>query len=957
MLAIAHIPFTHFQIPLEVVVLGAITGLVYALLGVGLVIVYKSSRVLNFAHGEMGVLAAKVLPVLVLAHGMSYWAALPIALAASVGAGALTEVVVIRRLSRAPRLVVLVATIGAAQLFAAGAALLVAGRNFHGSPFPLPFTASVTIGSLRVGAQFLLVLITVPVLTIALAVFFRTTRVGLASRAAAENLDAAELCGVPSRTISVTIWALAGLFAGVSAILVGPSRPIVELGAIALGPGLMVRALAAAMLGGLDKLSTVFFSGVAIGVMEALIVWNYPTGGLLEVALFALILVSLLARRGLGQTSRGGPASSWSLAGRLRSLSPRVSALPRVRMAKGAFLGAAGLVAVLAPLPLTSGQRVLLSSIAVFAIMGLSVVVLTGFAGQISLGQFAFVGIGALVGGRIHQLGYPPWEAMVYAVIAGGVVALLVGLPAFSIRGLFLAVTTLGFAVASQSWLYGQQWLVHVVGRTTSLEIPRPRLLGVDLADEGRYYWFCLLALVVVATLVHNLHRTGLGRSMIAVRDNEPAAATLGVSPRRVKLTAFVLAGMIAGLGGYLYGGLLVQFPTPQTFAPELSLALVAMVILGGVTTVTGAILGALWVRGAGYALAPILPALSPGTLALIVSGPGLLFVLLAFPGGLASIAFRIRDAAVRAVVGAEEPERPSTDGGRNDSEPRRERVPLLAARGNAKQDGEAVLPAIEARGIVVSFGGNHAVDDVSVRAEQGSIIGLVGPNGAGKTTLFDVLSGQLRPHAGHVTMGPHDVTDLRPEHRAQLGLGRTFQQARLFDDLPLIDAFKVALECREPSEAVPSLLTLPPARSAERRKDLRAHELVDLLGLGRFAQTPLAELSTGTRRMAELGCTVALGARVLLLDEPTAGIAQRDVEAFRPVLRELRDHLDATMVVIEHDVPLIVDLVDHVYVLAVGQVIFEGAPHLLRTDENVIRAYLGTDERVIRRSGVGAGA
>jgi ABC-type branched-subunit amino acid transport system ATPase component len=206
------------------------------------------------------------------------------------------------------------------------------------------------------------------------------------------------------------------------------------------------------------------------------------------------------------------------------------------------------------------------------------------------------------------------------------------------------------------------------------------------------------------------------------------------------------------------------------------------------------------------------------------------------------------------------------------------------------------------------------------------------------------------------VRLRGHDITDLRPESRALAGLGRSFQQARLFDQLSLVDALKVALERDEPSETIPSLLGLPPSRLAEWRKQARADELVDLLGLGPFARRPVVELSTGTRRLAELGCMIALGADVILLDEPMAGIAQREVEAFVPVLRELRDHLDASVVVIDHDLPMLVSLVDRMYVLAAGLVIAEGPPGTVREDPAVIAAYLGTDERAVHRSGSGPG-
>jgi ABC-type branched-subunit amino acid transport system ATPase component/ABC-type branched-subunit amino acid transport system permease subunit len=921
------------QIPLSVIVLGLVTGMIYALLGMGLVLTYKSSRVLNFAYGEMGALGASVVPVLVVKEHLPYWLAILVALVVSAGAGAFAEVVAIRRLARAPQLVTLVATIGLAQLLFAAQALL-PQRGLGSAVYPTPFHVVVRWGSVRLTSGSVLILATAPLLALGLGALLRWSRLGLAARAAADNGDAARLAGVPVRKVSLVVWTLTGVLAGASAILLGPTRPIVS--GVALGPSLLLRALAAAMVGGLDSLAMVLAAGIGIGVLEAVVQWNYPTGGTLEAVVFAVIVVVFLTRR-FGQAARAGAAAAgWSLAGAARGLDRRVATLePVVRLRRAGLLGAV-LIAATLPLVMSNAQRVLATTVVVYALMGLSLVVLTGFAGQLSLGQFAFVGLGALVGGKLHELGYPPLVALLYAVLAGGLAALVVGLPALRIRGLFLAVTTLAFAVAAQAWLFGQHWLVVA----TSLDLPRPRWLGVDFGHELNYYWLCLAVLVIVAAGVHHLGRTGTGRSMMAVRDNEASAASMGVSPARIKLTAFVIAGMLAALAGYLYGGLLVNFSDPTIFAPSYSLTLVALVVLGGVTTVTGAILGALWIEGLAYVLAPLLPGLVSGQVGLLVSGVGLLVALLLFPGGLAEIVFRARDRLLAELVPAGPP--PDEAGARPRLEP-------AAARSATDALPAAVL---EASDVAVRFGGVAALAGVSMSVAAGEIVGLVGPNGAGKTTLFDVLSGMVRPQTGTVRLEGHDVTWLRPEQRARLGLGRTFQQARLFDDLDLLDAIEVALECRHPAETVPSILGLPPSRSAERAKAVRAGELVDLLGLGPFRHRRVAELSTGTRRLAELGCAIGLGARVLLLDEPTAGIAQREVEAFRPVLRQVRDHLDATMVVIEHDLPLIMDLADRMYVMAAGSVIAEGDPRRLREDPAVIAAYLGTDERVIARSG-----
>jgi ABC-type branched-subunit amino acid transport system ATPase component/ABC-type branched-subunit amino acid transport system permease subunit len=932
------VPGIDFQVPGDIVVLGLVTGLTYALLGLGLTLIYKSARVLNFAHGEMGAIAASLLLFLVAQQRWSYWAALPIALLVAVAAGAFMDLIVMRRLQRASRLLVLVATVGFAQL------LFVAGLFIPRAPgttvYPTPFRASVSVGGVRLTAGHLMILAVAPVIAIALTAFLRYTRIGLASRASAENLEAAQLAGVPSRRVSLAIWVVAGLLAGISAILAAPTRTISVEREVALGPSLMLRGLTAGMIGGLSSLPLVFAAGIGIGVVEILVLFNYPTGGMLEVVLFAIVIVSLLARRSLGASGRTREEASWTMASAPPSVPKRVARHPRVRALRFGGLAAVLVFAILLPLPLRSADRVLISSIVIFAIMGLSLVVLTGYTGQVSLGQFAFVGLGAAVAGRMIQLGYPTWMGALYAVVAGGAVALVVGIPALRIRGLFLAVATLGFAVAASTWLFQQGWLVDVVSGRTSLELPRPTLFGVDLADERNYYWLCLAALVGVAAGLNRLRRTGAGRRFMAVRDNEPQAASFGISPRRTKLTAFVVSGGIAGLAGFLYGGLLVTFTDPAVFGPEFSLGLVAFVILGGVTSLSGVIVATGGILSFQHFVIPHVPPAVAEFVGLLLAGAGLLAVVIQFPEGIGGALFRLRDWVVGRLVGPQVlPEEASAP-----------RVQLAPREPSPLPDG--AVSALEAQHIVVRYGGIAAVDDVSVRAAPGEVVGLLGPNGAGKTTLFEVLSGHLRAGAGRVLLKGEDITALPPELRARLGLGRSFQEAKLFGEMTVLDSFKVALERTDPSELVPSILGLPPSRRSERAKDLRAEELLDLIGLAAHANRKVSELSTGMRRLAELGTMIALGADVLLLDEPTAGIAQREVEAFGPLLRQVREHLGATAVLITHDIPMLSALADRAYALVAGKVIAEDTPDALRRSPTVIAAYLGTDERVVRRSG-----
>lgn len=935
------IPLVDFDVPTNVVILGLITGLTYSLLGIGITLVYRSSRVINFAHGEMGALPAVLIPIFVLNLGWNYWPSLGVAIVASLTLGALFEFLVIRRLRAASRLTVLVATIGAAQLLFIGGALLPKGGDLAGRSYPTPFSGRVTIGDLILGPGQLTILVAVPVITLALALFLGRSKLGKASRAAAENADAARLAGVPIHRVSITVWAIAGLLAGVSAILIGPTRPLTL--SVALGPQLMLRALTAAMLGGLTGFFSVFFAGIAIGIVEALVLWNYPIGGVLDLILFVIIAVSFFAKKGLGSLARGNEESSWSLAASIRPLHPSIAADTRVKLARLLTLAVVAAAAIYLPTHLSASEQFFLSGVVLFATMGLSLVVLTGFAGQVSLGQFAFVAVGAAFGGRFYQLGIPHGPGIILATLVGGAMALLIGLPALRIRGLFLAVTTLGFSVATSGWLLQQDWLAHRsdIG-VSSLSMPRPELFGMTFDHELRYYWLCLAALALVAAVVQRVRTSGLGRRMVAVRDNEPSAASLAVSPRTTKLMAFVLSGMIASFAGFLYGGLLVSFSSDVggTFGPSESLALVVMTVFGGVTTITGAILGALWVEG--------IPRLLGEDWGILSSGIGVLAVLLVLPGGLASLVFTVRDRLVDAAVdkGWIRPRVVATEASGGDSPDGDVTVaPVVAAAVERERTRDPERHPLEASGITVSYGGVLAVTDVSMHAAAGEIVGVMGPNGAGKTTLFDALSGHLTPDGGSVYLDGRNITGLAPYRRARLGLGRSFQQARLFEDMNLVDAVDVALERDQPSPVLRTLIGSPGARRRDRERHDTAAEVLASVGLADDAHRQISTLSTGTRRLAELACATALGAHVILLDEPTAGLTGQEVDAFTQIIGELRERTNITVVIIDHDVPMMRSVVDRLYVLEAGALIASGPPSLLDTDERVIQAYMGSEQ------------
>ena len=922
----------------EFILLGAVTGLVYALLAAGLVLIYRSTGIINFAFGELGALCAAILAKLVIDLHWNYAAALTVVVALGALLGAALELTVVRRLFRSSRLVLLVATIGASQVFFL-IQLLLPLRT--GDPrFPSPFDREVMVGSLLVSGKHFLAIAVVPAVVAMLAVFLTRTPQGIAIRAAADNPDAAELAGISAKRVSTMVWTIGGALAALTVVLYNPLRGVLAgVPQPALGPGLLLRALAAALIGRLVSLPWALAGGVAIGIVEALLFVNSSNPGAADAVLFALVLGLLLVR--------GASTKDFRVDGFVPT--PRTAPVPLVlrghrlvRRLSVAGVAVPVVAAILLPLVFRGPDDIFLfSRVLIFALAAVSVTVLIGWAGQLSLGHFAFVGLGAMVTGALVGRGLSFPAALGYAMVAGGAAGLLVGAPALRLRGLFLAVTTLAFAIAASNWLFQ---LPILKGKSTSLTVPRSTVLGVDLTPQRSYYWFCLALLVVVGAAVSHWRRTGIGRGLIAVRENEDRASSLTLSPALMKLAAFAFSAAIAGLAGGLLAGLRVSY-AGNSFGPELSLQLVSMVIIGGLGTVSGAILGAVYVIG--------LPTLfgDSAEIALLTSGAGLLVLLLYLPGGLISVVFRLRDALLETwaarVVRADA--LPAAGSRAGEVAPRPAR-PALDPRTSL------VLPhgvdALVVQGLRVHLGGRVILPGVDLRIGHGETVGIIGANGAGKSTLMSALSGHLPVDAGRIQVYGTDVAPLPAHRRARLGVGRIFQDARLFGDLTVFESVQVALESRERSEFVPSLLGLPPSRRAERRKTSEASDLIAFLGLGRYAEHRIATLSTGSRRIVELACLVAQDARLLLLDEPTSGVAQREAEAFAPLIAEIRRELDATVVIIEHDIPLVTSMSDRLYCLAVGEVIAEGDPDAVRHDPAVIAAYLGTDERAIQRSG-----
>ena len=952
-------------------VLGLVTGLTYAAFAAGFVLIYRSTGVLNFAHGEVGAFGVALFVLLLAQYGLNWWLSFGLALAACAAIGMAIELIVIRRLFTSPRLVVLIATIGVGQI------VLFAKFNLPNvvAPGPIspPFTAVWTpTDHIRLQARELIVLAVIPVLIAALAWFIARTRFGLAVRASASNPDTARVYGTSPRRTSTIVWTISGAFAAATAIFLAPLQGInsAQAGTAAIAEPLLLRVLVVSLLARMRSLPGTLAGGVAVGVAEALIRSNVDSANrsVVDVYLFvAVLVVVLLVVRSTGLQE------SWSLAPRVRAIPSRLESLWWVRRLNAmGFVALFGFFVLLGLTLSTNSSLFTWTSILLFAMVVLSMTVLTGWAGQLSLGQFAFVGLGGLtVLGLTQGNDIPvpldlfdlslelPWAlAMVAATAVGVVTAVIVGLPALRVRGLFLAVTTLAFAVASASWLFQQDFF------TGGTSFPRPAdppvldlgPIHVDFAASRRnYYFLCLVSLAVVAAVVARLRRTGIGRSWIAVRDNEEMAAASTVSPTRMKLAAFGVAGGIAAYSGGLLVTLVPSLQPDSLFRASESIVVVATAIIGGLGSVAGPILGALWIRG----IPQIIPEELDDLVRLLTSSIGLLVLLMYFPGGLLQIVYSIRDKLLERadrnmaegeVAAASEPSAVKEGPGEPDvaPEPGKPRSPV-AVRVASTADHSG--PALQTQDVSVRFGGNTAVDHVSVHVDRGELVGLIGTNGAGKSTLLNAISGFV-PSQGRVFVLGTDVTARRAPARHARGLGRGFQGARIYPGLTVRESLMVALEARSRSQLLASMTALPPSPGAERAKRAEADELIGYMGLGRYADHFIATLSTGTRRIVELSSLLAVNARVLLLDEPTGGVAQREAEAFGPLIKQVQAELDAAVIVIEHDMPLVMGISDRVYCLEAGAVIAEGSPEQIRRDPLVIASYLGTSEHAIGRSG-----
>jgi branched-chain amino acid transport system permease protein len=643
-LVIAAASLALFPVPAGVAVEGLVLGLLGAMLAVGMALVYRANRILNFAQGELGT-APTVLAVSLVAYaGWNYLLALSVGLVGSLLVGALVELAVIRRFYRSPRLILTVATLGLAQLLSLGAIFIpmIWGQQPTANQIHFPLSFHFTIQPIVFSADYLVAVIVAPLAMLGVAALLRFTSIGVAIRASAESADRASMLGVPVKRLQTVVWAVAALLSFVAVFLQAGIQGLPVISGLNLT--VLLAALAALMLGNLVDLPAVAVSAVAIGLLQEGVTWNNPSNPeLVEPILAVVIVVSLLIRKVGSTRADQDRSSTWNMSDEIRPVPAELRSLPEVR---GLRWGGAGVLVALAlalPWWLAVGNQLKATAAIVFMIITMSVVVLTGWAGQVSLGQMSFAGFGGAVAVYATQ----HWNldlalTLLLAGLVGAAVAVIVGLPALRLRGFFLAVTTLAFAMAASAYLLNIQYFSWAPD--PSSVVIRPHLFGgIGLASQRAYYYVCLAVLALTVLAVRGIRRSRTGRVLLALRENERGAQAFGVNILRAKLTAFAISGFLAALGGCLLVELLGGF-SPDIYAPDQSFVIFTAAVVGGLGSLVGAGLGSLYLEGAQWWL----PGPQWQTLA---SAVGVLLVLMIIPGGIGDVVFRVRDEGLRWIA------------------------------------------------------------------------------------------------------------------------------------------------------------------------------------------------------------------------------------------------------------------------------------------------------------------
>ncbi len=884
-------------------VVGLVTGAIYGLAGVGLVLTYKTSGIFNFAHGALAALGAFVFYWLHVDHGL-HWAVAGAITVLGFGTvvGLLMERLA-RHVARMTTVYKITSTVGLV-LIVQGLTSLKYTPGTATVPNFLPQQAAFHPAGITVSWSDVIVTLTGIAIVVILYSFFRLSRMGVTMRAVVDDPELLDLAGTNPVSVRRWAWIIGSTLATLSGILISMGS---NLDAVAL-TFLVVQAFGAAAIGAFSSLPLTYVGGTAVGILSALSTKQWGTskylgglpGAIPVVVLFLVLLV--IPRRKLVT-----PGSAV-----VRPRPPWLAPI-RVRLAAGVVA-----IVVLALVPQWAGSKLdsyggALAYVIIFLSLGL--VVKT--SGQVSLCHLAFAAVGASSFSQFTTDHGLPW---LVALFLAGLVAVPVGaivsIPAVRLSGLYLALATLGFGIAMERLFYplGIMFSTSINGRP----IPRPSWGG---SDHGYYYVVLAFAVLTTAVMVA-IHQGRLGRVLRGMADSPLALSTLGLSVNTTRVIVFCISAFFAAIAGALYGAQF-HFTAARDFAPFSSLVVLALLAINP--------LAEPWFAIAGAAALKIVPTFFNDTNNHITLWLNVLFGVFAIvvsvqggpqpaPAALRRLFTRFGDEGRRGTTDAAEVTAAA------ETQP-----PVIRHAG----DGLAVTD------LSVRYGGLVAVSDLDMSAPLGRITGLIGPNGAGKTTSLNVCSGLLRPTHGTVTFDGHDVTHLDAAGRGRRGVGRTFQRMELFDSLSV--AANVALGCEAAMAGSLPHRQLAATRGERRQILASAHAAIDVCGLGPLAGKEAGSLSTGERRLVEVARCLAGDFKLLVLDEPSSGLDRAETQHLGEILTTVTEERGVGILLVEHDMALVMDVCAYIYVLDFGKLIFEGRPTEVAASPTVQAAYLGS--------------
>ncbi|MFZ9628381.1 MAG: ABC transporter permease subunit [Ilumatobacteraceae bacterium] len=883
--------------------LGLGVGALYAFASQGLIVIFRGTGVLNFSLGATAIAGVYLEWELQYQHGMPFLAAAAFGVALSALLGALTHWVIMRPLQRkrASTLVQVLATLGVLILIQAGVVIRY-GSQAHQVDSWLPTNRITLYSDVGITVDRLILLAIGCLSALLLWLLYRSSQFGLATEAVSESERSAAAVGISPNFVAVVNWSLGSAVACIAGILV---VPIITLQVTSM-TSLVLAAMAAALVGDFKRFPTATAAGFALGIGQALVGRFSHQDGLGPSLPFIVIILMMVFR------GRSLPLRDHFL-----------QKLPTVgsgRMSWDWTIFASGAVVFIV---LTKDAK-WIDAITVTlgaAIVLLSIVVLTGYAGQLSLAQYAMAGFGAYVAGRLVAVFDIPFIlGLVIGVAAAVPLGIIFALPAVRTRGINLAIASLGLGTAIELMLFRNR---NYTGGVAGTQVGDPSLFGYDLSSirhPERYAIFALAMALLTVWIVANVRRGRSGRRLIAVRTNERAAAALGIDVVRAKLFAFSLASAIAALGGILLAFRLSSI-SYQSYTNFTSIIYAGLSLVGGVGHLLGAFVGAMMVT-AGFN-EEVLEATWSGVGQYIelISGIAILLTVLANPDGVAAEWVKSFRYMKRTKKFGESYFIKLEDVSVSIDQEHTERVPARA---------------LSVSGLTVRYGAVTAVDDVSFTLTPGKVTGLIGPNGAGKTSLIDALTGFTKS-TGTVKVDQLDVSSASAPARVRAGMARSFQSLELFEDTTVFENLSLAADPQDMASYFRDLVRPKiPKFKPEVVRAIKAFELDDDL------HREVSDLSFGKRRLLAIARAVAMHPSVLLLDEPAAGLSSVESLELGRVVRQLADDWGIAILVVEHDMNFVMGFCDDVVVLDFGHKIAHGSPEQVRNDPAVIAAYLG---------------